>query len=709
MSQLHESNVDSMAHTEPGSRSGLMSETTELAETSMPAVLWLIGDFDQLFERISIDELEKRLRLHLGSNAVTLKRTLEHKLENDCLICPKNQFSILISNLRHPEKLDLFPSALTFYISCNDLDLSNDLDTANDIESSITSHSEMNLQLNPEQKKQRNEHSVAPDLIIGNSVLTPDNLEKAVATAYQLLNNKYRLNLLEKNIVSIADERKELAKIGVALSAERDLDKLLTMVLEEGRKLGNCEAASLYLLKDENTSEPKLLFKLTQNSQIDFHFTEKQFPLTHRSLAGYVALTGEVLNIADAYQLSANSPYEFDKRFDESTGYRTHQLLVIPMRNHRGKIIGVLQFINNRDAEEKALLHKGFDQEREDLLLSLASQAAVAIDNSQLIENIQVLFEGFVSASVKAIESRDPVTSGHSFRVAELTTELAKALDSHQAGKYRDLSFDSSQIREIRYASLLHDFGKVGVKEDVLLKPNKLHASRLSYLELKMEWQKQILQRKFFQEIVTRKDPELLKSWSSSSEYDQVKKQLKLLDEYRNVLKQANKPSLLEEEIAEELAHLFDYRMDDAYPFGKTLLSQDDFLSLSVKKGSLTNTEREEIQSHVIHTEAFLSEIPWTDELSSVPRIAASHHEKLDGTGYPLGLDDQSIPIASKIMAIADIYDALTARDRPYKRAVANELALDILSDEAKSGKLCKVMVNTFIEAKIYGVIDKTK
>lgn len=528
------------------------------------------------------------------------------------------------------------------------------------------------------------------------------NLISVVNTGFQFLFNNRLLVKFSENIVTVSRERKELSEIGIALSAERDLEKLLTRVLKEGRNLGNCEAASLYLLKRSEKGERELVFKLTQNSKIDFDFSEMTFPLTKGSLAGYVALTGRILNIADAYELADNLEYQFDKSFDHATGYRTRELLVLPMTNHKGKVIGVLQFINQKDHQLDRLPSQGFSLERQELLMSLASQSAVAIDNSQLIENIQSLFEGFVSASVKAIESRDPVTSGHSFRVAEFTTGLAISLDRSDTGLYKQTEFNKQHLQEIRYASLLHDFGKVGVKENVLLKANKLEAGRYQYLDLKIEWQKQLLQRRYYQQLITQKSAEELKNWQSSAEFLAMKSKLEQLSYFQKVLMQANRPSILEQEVAGELEHLLGFQMDESFPYGKSLISQDDFLSLSVTRGSLTEQERVEIQSHVVHTEAFLSEIPWTEELAAIPRIAGAHHEKLDGSGYPHGIKSQEIPVASKIMAIADIYDALTASDRPYKKAMKSELALDILKEEAANGKLCDTMVEIFIQAKVY-------
>ncbi len=562
------------------------------------------------------------------------------------------------------------------------------------------------------------------------------NIESALAYHSARTN----LRKVEKLHLLASKERENLSAIGIALSAEKDLDKLLTLVLKEGRALGRCEGASLYLIgsKLDENGKPKatkeLVFKLTQNSKISFDFKEARFSLTNRSLAGYVALTGEILNIQDVYKLDASYPFSFDKSFDEKVGYRSKELLVLPMKNHKGRVIGVLQFVNNFGQapfvkDELSTHNIGFSKLKQGLLEGLASQAAVAIDNSHLIENIHNLFEGFVSASVNAIESRDPATSGHSFRVAELTTSLAKMVDKEVDGLHKDISFNKEQLQEIRYASLLHDFGKVGVKENVLLKANKLHRSRFQYLELKLDWQKQILEKEFFRQIFdqtksghqTRNSSQdrLLKSdalqqkllfnrnYKQSSAYKDLLKKLEKLDEFKSLLAQANKPSILEESVAGGLSNMADYSMHPEFPYANKLISPSDFLSLSISRGSLTEKERAEIQSHVTHTQTFLERIPWTDELAGIPRIAGAHHEKLDGTGYPFGLKRDQIPLPSKIMTIADIYDALTAQDRPYKKALPIDIALDILNDEAKKGKIEKSLLHTFIESKVYNCINQ--
>jgi HD-GYP domain-containing protein (c-di-GMP phosphodiesterase class II) len=386
------------------------------------------------------------------------------------------------------------------------------------------------------------------------------------------------------------------------------------------------------------------------------------------------------------------------------------------MKNYRGEVIGALQFINRKKTYDTILnsidVVKSnvipFDQKVTDLLRALASQAAVSIENDMLLERINILFDGFVRASVHAIEQRDPTTSGHSFRVADLTTQLAMVLPRSNKPMFKDIQFSDNDIREIRFASLLHDFGKVGVREHVLVKEKKLPAHRLELIRHRIALEKERLYRWAAEQEVA-----LLRTANArdyESQQEQLAKQLLekvgRLDMLLKVVLDSNEPTILPEEASGLLdeVHRYPYKNIDEQTSG--LIDQDELLALSVKKGSLTNDERKEIESHVTHTLKFLSLIPWTPELSRIPAIAASHHEKLNGAGYPAGLKADQIPLPSKLMAISDIFDALTASDRPYKRAVPVEKALGILETEAKGGLLDQDAVDVFVEAKVYTTIE---
>lgn len=509
----------------------------------------------------------------------------------------------------------------------------------------------------------------------------------------------------------------QLTNIGLALSAETHLSRLLTTILSEGRSFAQCDAASLFLVEKERTDPQELVFKLTQNDSFEIPFNETRFPMDQKSIAGFVAVTGKTLHIPDVYNLGEDQPYRFNKSFDEEVGYRSRSMLTIPMKNRGQEVIGVLQFINRKKDKTLKLKDKKttlqntlpFSRDLIVLLEALASQAAVAIDNSLLLRRIKRLFEGFVGAAVTAIEQRDPTTSGHSFRVADLTTELAKVLPKSGLSKFRDFHPSNDELLEIRYASLLHDFGKVGVREGVLLKKKKLPETGLEIIWHRFELRKEQLRRFALQEQVKYLEEHGLKAYQKAlPQFEKhLKAELNRLDRYFDVIARANEPTILEEGNFKNLEAVVTQGPFWVGSKQIEMLTQDEFLSLSVRRGSLTPEERFEIQSHVVHTYNFLKEIPWTPELERIPEFAAAHHEKLNGTGYPSGMSAESIPLPSKLMTIADIFDALTASDRPYKRALGADAALDILLDEAKRGFIDPDLVSVFIEAKVFQVTAK--
>jgi HD-GYP domain-containing protein (c-di-GMP phosphodiesterase class II) len=376
-------------------------------------------------------------------------------------------------------------------------------------------------------------------------------------------------------------------------------------------------------------------------------------------------------------------------------------MLVLPMRDHRNKMVGVLQFINRIDPTEDEPIP--FGEELVELLRAVASQAAVSIQKNLLIRDVSRLFESFVQASVKTIEQRDPSTSGHSFRVADTTVALLETLPKSGLSRFKQLSFSEEHIKEVRYAALLHDFGKVGVRENILLKANKLTDERLELIQYRLELQKERLRRR-----AVERELEMLHHQAVDIEVARRRVQrdldleLSLLADYEAMVVKANEPTVLDGNVAEDLRSIRAYAYRELDGTLNGLITDADLLALSVRKGSLTPDERREIQTHVTHTREFLSVLPWPPELANVPDIAAAHHEKLDGSGYPAGLVGEQIPLASRVMTVCDIYDALTAMDRPYKKAMSIERALMILEDEATQGLLDKDMVNIFIESGVY-------
>ncbi|HEY0159005.1 MAG TPA: HD domain-containing phosphohydrolase [Thermoanaerobaculia bacterium] len=537
-------------------------------------------------------------------------------------------------------------------------------------------------------------------------------LLSAVKRAYQFLYQKQRADHLERQLSERTRELQEVSEVGVSLSTVRDHSVLLTMILSKARELSRADAGSLYLL-DEVEGNKVLRWKLAQNDSIDVEgFEEKILPITRKSLAGYVAMTGETLVIDDAYDLPADAEYEINRSFDEKNGYLTRSLLVFPMTNHAGEVIGVLQLINRRRLGAPARLTAenvpdnvvSFLDETADIMRALASQAAVAVENNLLYESIERLFEGFVTAAVTAIEQRDPTTSGHSFRVADLTVELARVIDRIDFGQYAEVRFSPDQVREIRYASLLHDFGKVGVREQVLVKEKKLYPMQLATIRGRFEF----VMKSVENESNRRKIDYLLENgrqgydeFAAHVDAETTEQILKLQKDFAFIA-QSNEPTVLPEGDFQYLLALAGRDYEDIRGERRLLVDPEEARILSIRKGNLDATERTEIESHVTHTFNFLQKIPWTRDLSRVADIAYAHHEKLNGRGYPRKLSAADIPMQSRMMAISDIYDALTASDRPYKRAISTERALDILKMEVNDGLLDPNLVDTFVEAKVY-------
>ena len=473
-----------------------------------------------------------------------------------------------------------------------------------------------------------------------------------------------------------------------ALVAERDLDRLLNLIVQAAARVVEADRCSLFLVDRERG---ELWTKVAQG----LGMKEIRIPMD-RGIAGAVATTNAAINIPDAYK----DP-RFNQNVDKQTGYRTHTILCTPMRSLEGEVVGVLQALNKLDG-------KAFTDEDEELLSALGGQAAAAVNNALLHHEIEQLFEGFVRASVVAIEARDPTTAGHSGRVARLSVGLGDMLPraGHAAGRWKGSSLTAQERQELRYAAMLHDFGKVGVRENVLVKANKLEPLELENLRGRFETiyvQEELQAEREKVRILLRSKSDESKQRIAEVERRVAARKRELSSMFEFVVS-CNRPTVLPEGIFDKLHDIA--RSTYVGPFSgeqRPFLADNEVVKLSIRKGSLTEDERREIESHVTHTYRFLTQIPWTRTLRRVPDIAYGHHEKLTGRGYPRSLKDQEIALPTRMMTISDIYDALTASDRPYKRAVQKEKAYDILLDEAKRGELDKDLLRVFIEADVPG------
>ncbi|HEX4664696.1 MAG TPA: HD domain-containing phosphohydrolase [Terriglobales bacterium] len=572
-------------------------------------------------------------------------------------------------------------------------------------------------------------------------------LERTVDNALDHIHLIHVREQINERLRGVTREIQELNKIGAALSAEHRLDSLLELILTKSRHITNADAGSLYLvetiasethsepaalsampvntngagglpasqLSNQDSQEPaqkRLRFSLAQNDSIDLPFRETTMEIDHKSIAGYVASTGQIVNIDDAYHLTPEVPYSINRKFDEDSGYRTKSILAVPLRDQKDHIVGVLQLINaKRDGRVKldsasAVKEQvvAFGGRQQDIVASLGSQAAVAVENSRLYENIQRLFEGFVRASVSAIEARDPTTSGHSFRVANLTVGLAEAVQRVETGPYANLRFTNEEMREIRYASLLHDFGKVGVREEVLIKAKKLYPAQLEVVKERFAFVKRSIEAEKLQQrldyVLEKGREEYLSKLGTFD--DDLREQIAEVDRFFELVLKADEPSVVPETGFEKLTDIAAHYYRTFEGADQPLLTPDEVRLLSIRQGSLDENERLQIESHVVHTFNFLQQIPWTSEIRHIPQIARGHHEKLNGTGYPYKLSAPEIPVQTRMMTIADIFDALSAADRPYKRSVSLERALEILGFAVKDGELDASLFEVFLEAKIY-------
>lgn len=537
-------------------------------------------------------------------------------------------------------------------------------------------------------------------------VLSQEMLKETVKSHF---NYEQSENESVKNILSISRE----------LNGIRNTEKLLSLILEKAREVTEADAGSIYVIDglDTDIENSHIVFKITQNSSKPKDLSEFKLPINDSSIVGAAVINKTPINIPDLYLLSDNrdeNPFRatHDRKWDKLSGYECHSMLTLPMYDIAHNVVGVIQLINRKKDPQETLNSQedfasqiiAFDNKSIEYAEIVAQQAGIALENALLTEEKEALFEGFVSASVKAIEQRDPTTSGHSHRVAELTLNLAKSVDHVAAGPFAQTEFSADELKELEYASLLHDFGKLGVREQVLVKSKKLYPWEFELVNERFELIRSRIELEHAQEVLKfLKNPEIYPPGTKEEDF-QTKKinRLKQLELYFDFIVSSNEPTVLEQEGFEKLSDIANLNFKDTRGKTRPYLLKHELKALRVSRGSLTSEEFAEIQSHVEHTYEFLRKIPWGRKFANVPQIAAKHHEKLDGSGYPNNAAAAEIPIQSRMMTIADIFDALTASDRPYKRAVPAQRALEIIEMEVKAKKCDPELFKIFTEADIY-------
>jgi len=496
------------------------------------------------------------------------------------------------------------------------------------------------------------------------------------------------------------------------------------------RHITNSDGGRLYLVQDgdsitendiqvgmHNSGKLKknLVLKLVQSDSVDFEFEEQNLIVDFKGLAGRVALSRKPLNIEDLSTFSQEYKREIANDFDKQHDYLTKSILLLPMLNHKKEVIGIISLFNRKkdryillDSVES--IHRyvlPYDKEIENFAISIASQASVALENVLLVRNIQDTFEGFIRASIMAIEQRDPSTRGHSERVATMAVALAREISDSDDPPFHSIHFNKDQLKEIQYASLLHDFGKIGVKEETLQKAKKLSDWNIQSIKERLHYYRESLYSQYLKEQMELsefpdKEVRTLLEQAVKEKYLDHQHQVNTIMDF---ILRKNRPCYMGKEDLEFLETLCNCHFMDFDGKRRPILSEWEKSELALSYGTLNEEERKAVKYHVVYTHDFLKNIPWPKTLQLVPEIAYTHHERLDGSGYPRSLKKEQIPIQAQIMIVADVFDALTSIDRPYKVPLSIQDSLTILKNDAIEHRINKDFVDIFIQRKIYKLV----
>lgn len=509
------------------------------------------------------------------------------------------------------------------------------------------------------------------------------------------------VNRLLGNLESIVSK---LTEIGAALSSEKDFQKLLEKIVSHARAITQADAGTLYL-----TENGLLNFAIIQNGSLKIQMggrSDKKIPfapfnIIETNAAGFASLTGLPVNIPDIYN-SDVFDFSVQKRFDLIMGYRSKSMVVLPMKNHENEVVGVLELMNAKDIGTGEVIP--FSKESERLGEAIASQAAVAVTNVILANGMEKLFDSFVEVMATAIDEKSPVTGGHIRRMTDLSMALAEEINAQTEGRFKGVTFNQKQLYQLKIAALMHDIGKVTTPTEIMEKGKKLEAifDRVHHVQLRLRYIAKLVMINGYKKRLS-----LVDAGAGSAELlaldDEIKQKTGELEDISAFILRCNEPGEFLED--QKLLRLQDiskmtYLDDD----GKALryLTDNELENLSIRKGSITEKERKKMQDHAVVTVKMLKKIPFPKNLKDVPRIAGTHHECINGKGYPLGLKEDEIPFEGRLLAVADIAEALTASDRPYKKAMPLETAFRILRDMAGKGDLDPHLVELLVENKVY-------
>lgn len=517
----------------------------------------------------------------------------------------------------------------------------------------------------------------------------------------------------------IANQLDKFLHIGIALSAEKDHNKLLEMIINEARRITNADAGTLYLKEGNH-----LRMKIIQNQSMNTFLGGKgedvnlpPVPISPQYVSGFTAITGKSVNIPDVYQ---DSDFDFSgpREYDKVTGYRTVSMLVIPLKNHLDEIIGVLQLINalDRDRDQQNIIP--FDIKYQEIMEAISSLAAISMTKMQLIREIEELFESFVKVMVTAIEAQTPYNATHTQKVSQLAKYIAQEISRSREEPFAGEYFDQDRTDQLVMAGWMHDIGKVATPLAVMNKPTRLDQSfplvtrRIEYVIEQKKCQLLYLKLALYEEKERGKARE-----KGKGEYPTpgkaMRAEMELEDTIdrltwgKELVTRANDPSMfIDPEMKKQLEEFGQITYLDESGQVQTILTPEELVCLTTAKGTLTENERKIMENHVELTRKLLDQIPFPKKLKQVPKFACMHHESLNGRGYPQGLKGEEIPLEARILAIADVYDALTASDRPYKKGMPPEKALEIMQFMVKDGSLDPDIMALFREKETWKMMD---
>ena len=501
----------------------------------------------------------------------------------------------------------------------------------------------------------------------------------------------------------LEDRLHRLSEIGMALSTEKNTDHLFEMILEEAKNITHADGRTLYSINEDGNLNFEILRNDSMNTimggtsgiEIPYYpvhlWLDDQTP-NQTNVSAYVALSGKTVNIKDAYE-EDGFDFEGTKNFDKKSGYHSKSFLTVPLKNHENEIIGVMQLINAQNDDGNVI---SFNEVMQEQVESLASQGAVALTNKRLVEELKTLFEAFIKLIATAIDKKSEYTGGHCERVPVITMMLADAVAKMKDGKYKDFSMTDDERYELYIAAWLHDCGKVATPPHVVDKGTKLETifDRIELIKTRMELLKRDAEIAFLKRQLNGQSPE-----SFDDEYkttiSQIEANMKFI-EGCNVGGEFMKPELQDriKSIAQQQLNINNKETN--------VLTDEEVRNLNITKGTLLPEEREIINDHIVITIEMLEQLPYPKNLKNVPEFAGGHHEKMDGTGYPKGLKQSQMSIQARIMAIADIYEALTAADRPYKDGKKLSQAMRIMGFMKNDYHIDEDLFEIFVKYGIY-------